>query len=179
VSNPIEWAEENVGLKATWDETQVEQGVLDDLASRLDNATDEKRTLGDKIKIRETDLLIEERGKHPDQSQAWLDRHMIEAKHLDPELVVLRADHQAASSTLSGLDYDWEVQKSKMRILQSRMIQQGGYMNFLAASKIGSVLTWGVGQLPPIISAAAQTLKNTQTQSETQGDPEPTGNTAG
>ncbi len=170
MSDPIKWAEENVGLQATWDETQVEQGVLDDLASRLDNATDEKRTLGDRMKDRETQLLIEERGKHPDQSQAWLDRHMIEAKYKDPELIVLRADHQAASSTLSGLEYDWEVQKSKMRILQTRMIQQGGYMNFLAASKIGSVLTWSVGQLPPIVSAAMQTLNNAKTQLETQGD---------
>jgi hypothetical protein len=178
VSNAIDWVEENLGLTALEKECDTEQDVLDDLASRLDNATDEKRTLGDKIKDRETQLLIEERGKHPDQSQAWLDRHMIEAKYKDPELIVLRADHQAASSILSGLEYDWEVQKSKVRKLSNRMIQNGGYLNFLAAAKLGEIATALVQVAPSLISAAAQTLK-TQSVTETQGDSKPTGNAAG
>lgn len=179
MSNAIDWAEENLGLTALRDECDTEQDVLDDLASRLDNATDEKRVIGDKIKDRETQLLIEERGKHPDQSQAWLDRHMVEAKYKDPELVVLRQDYQAASSTLSGLEYDWDVQKSKVRILANRQVQLGGYLNFLAAAKVGEIASALVQALPPLISAAAQTLKTQQTQSENNSDPEPSGHTAG
>lgn len=167
MSNAIDWAEENLGLTALKDECDTEQSVLDDLASRLDKATDDKRVFGDKIKDRETQLLIEERGKHPDQSQAWLDRHMVEAKYKDSELVVLRQELQAASSIVSGLEYDWEVQKSKVRILSNRLIQQSGYLNFLAAAKMGEIATAFLSALPPIISAAATTLKTQQTQ-ETQ-----------
>lgn len=169
MSNAIDWAEDTLGLSALQTECDTEQGVLDDLASHLDNASDEKRTLADKIEDRKTELLIEARGKHPDESQAWMDRHMRVVTHNDPELIAYRKDYQAASSTLSGLEYDWEVQKSKLRILEKKMVQNGGFLNFLAAAKIGEISS----SLEEIITAATrtlQTLQTTRTQSETQGD---------
>lgn len=175
----IDWAEESLGLTKTWEESQIEHGVLDDLASHLDNASDSKRVIGDKIKDREGELLIEERGKHADQSATWLDKHMATAKYKDPNLVILRQEYQAASSTLSGLEYDWEVQKRKLSLLEARMVRDGGYLNFLAAAKVGEVASALAQLAPKIVTAAAQTLKTTQTQQETQGDGQSSGNTAG
>lgn len=166
----IDWAEETLRLTATLEESKVEHDVLDDLASHLDNASDTKRTLADKIEERKTELLIEARGKHPEESQAWMDRHMRMVMHNDPEMIAYKKDHQAASSILSGLEYDWKVQERKLSLIEARMIRDGGYLNFLAAAKFGEIATAVAKIAPQIVSATAQTLKAMKTLQETQGD---------
>lgn len=141
MTNAVDWAESSLGLSQLWKEIQTAQSNLDDLATHLDKAQDDKRMLAEAVTDREADLYLEERAKHAEQSATWLDKHMVAQKRKDPKLITLRRDYIAAQSTLSGLEYDWEVQKSQVKILTARMVQLGGYLNFLAAAKQAETLT--------------------------------------
>lgn len=137
----VEYAEQTLKVHALWDEAQKAQADLDNLASELDKAQDQKRALAEKILDRETELLEEEQGKHEKQSATWLKEHMVVQKRKDPVLKDLREKHFAEASTLSGLEYDWDVKKTQCRLLEARLLQMGGYLNFLAAAKQAENIT--------------------------------------
>lgn len=141
MSNAVEWAEKNLGVNSVYAEALLLQEQLDDLANHLDKAQDVIREVNERIANRETDLYLHERSTHADQSATWLKEHVKHAERKDDTLTALRAELIAAQSNKSGFDYDWEVLRSQLRILEARMIQMGGYLNFLAVAKQAELTT--------------------------------------
>lgn len=137
-SNPVTYAEQELGVHKVYEDALAAQVELDALAASLDEANDSRRYLLDMIADREVELLDDERAKHASQSATWLKEHMKSAERKDAKLTELRGKMMEIDSTRQGLDYDYEVCKSKLRLLEARMNQLGGYLNYLAAVKQAS-----------------------------------------
>ena len=137
----VEYAEQKLGVHAVYEEAIKLQEQLDDMATHLDKAQDTIREVSGKILDRETDVYLEERSRHAEQSATWLKEHVKHTERKDPELIRLRAELEAAQSNKSGLEYDWEVLKSQLRILEARMHELGGYLHFLAVAKQAELYT--------------------------------------
>lgn len=141
VSKALQYAETNLGVHACYQAAKDAHEALDDILNALDKAQDNRRILVDDIADREAELLIEERGKHPDQSATWLDQHMKQVKRKDEKLRDLRSMMNEAQARISGLEYDVDIQKHRIKIETARMEELGGYLHYLAAIKQAETLT--------------------------------------
>lgn len=135
----LQYAEEHLGVHKVFDEANDLDAQLNDYLTALDKAQDDRRELDEKIADHEMSLLIEERGKHPDHSEAAFGRHLKEVYHKDQELKQLRSTRNAKAGECTGLELDIEYTKSRVRTMQSRMVELGGYFQYLAAVKLGAI----------------------------------------
>lgn len=134
--NPaLEYAEKNLGVHKVHDEAEALLAELNDAMNALDSAVDERRSLDEAISNYEMDLLIEERGKHPDHSEAAFQRHLKEVIHKDQTMQSLKSKRNAKSGEASGLELDIEHLKYRLKVKNARMHELGGYFQYLAAVK--------------------------------------------
>lgn len=131
----LDYAENRLGVHTVYEEAQESLAKLDETLTQLDSAIDKRRTLDDRIADREMDLLIEERGKHPDHSEAAFARHLKEVQHKDTTLRQLKADRNAAAGEVSGLELDVKFIENRLKVETGRLNELGGYFQFLAAVK--------------------------------------------
>ena len=156
----LQYAEQKLGVHKVYEDAQEALAGLDDMLASLDVALDNRRASDDDIMAREMDLTIQERGKHPDHSEAALARHIKEVHHKDETLRDLRYKRRNQHATVSGLELDIEHRKYKIKVLVARMEQLGGYFNFLAAVKNA--------EPQPVQYAEASTSSTTATGGETE-----------
>lgn len=131
----LAYAEDTLGVHHVWDEAQ---GVVIDLNEELDGldkAQDARRALDQKIEDREMDLLIEERGKHPDHSEAAFARHLKEVLHKDETLKKLKSDRNEQAGIVTGHEIEIKYLNARVTILSARMHELGGYFQYLAVTK--------------------------------------------
>lgn len=131
----LAYAEVQLGVHKIYEEGLQLSSQLDETLTALDKAQDERRDLDQKIEELEMDLLVEERGKHPDHSEAAFSRHLKEVYHKSSELRMLRFKRNAKAGECSGLELDMEFTKARIRLCSARMEQLGGYLTYLAAIK--------------------------------------------
>ena len=131
----LAYAENELGVHQVYKEAQEASLALDELMSDLDKAQDLRRTLDAKIEDMEMDLLIEERSKHPDHSEAAFSRHLKEVQHKNQPLKDLKSQRNAAAGEVSGLELDITYTKARITLLSARMTELGGYLNYLAVVK--------------------------------------------
>lgn len=137
----LAYAETTLGVHTVFEEANVLDGQLNELLTALDKAQDERRALDESINEAEMDLLIAERGKHPDHSEAAFGRHLKEVVHKDQPLKLLRLKRGMKAGECSGLELDIEYTKSRIRTMQARMVELGGYLQYLAACKLAEQTT--------------------------------------
>lgn len=134
--NPaLDYAENYLGVHKVHDEAESVLAELNDALEDLDTAIDARRSLDDLINDREMILLIEERGKAAEISQAAMDRRLKEVYHKDETLRRLRVERSTKASVVSGLELDIEHIKYRLKVKVARMEELGGYFQFLAALK--------------------------------------------
>lgn len=133
MTTPVEYAETKLGVHTVYAEALEAQADLDNLATELDTAQDNRRKLAEQIADREAALQGEMWSAHATESATWLKEHMSQFKREDVALKALRELLLNEQSTVAGLEYDMTVKQSQVRILSARMDQQGGYLNYLAA----------------------------------------------
>lgn len=134
--NPaLEYAENTLGVHRVQEEADALLAELDSAMSELDEAIDARRTLDEKISDAEMDILIAERGKHADMSQAGMDRHLKEVYHKDESLRRLRMERNAKAGLATGLELDIEYTKYRLKVKVARMEELGGYFRYLASVK--------------------------------------------
>ena len=131
----IDYAETVVGVHTVWQEAQQCQERLDTATNTAVGAQAKRRFLDEQIENREMDLLIEERGKHPDHTEAAFTRHLKVVQHSDEELKRLKAERSAVAMAAIGADSAVDHERAVLRMLSARMEQQGGYFAYLAACK--------------------------------------------
>jgi chromosome segregation ATPase len=144
VSSPhpgLAYAEVQLGVHSVYAEAQDLLRQYDELITRLDKAIDDKRILEDKINDRHMDISMDERGKHPDHSEAAMSRHLKELFHQDATLKQLRQQHTAAAADLSGTELEMKLTEAQLRVVTARLTQMGGYFQYLAAIKLGEIET--------------------------------------
>lgn len=134
--NPaLEYAEKYLGVHKVQEEAERLLDELNASLDALDAAQDARRELDEKISDHEMDILISERGKHPDHSEAAMSRHLKEIHHKDLKLRRLRHERNAKSGEASGLELDIEYTKYRLKVKVARMEELGGYFQYLAAVK--------------------------------------------
>lgn len=135
----LAYAEQTLGVHSVYEEAQRLAEQLDQSLSALDKAQDERRELDEKIADFEMDLLMEERSKHPDHSEAAFARHLKEVHHKSEPLKLLRSQRNAKAGECSGHELDIKFIETQVRIATSRMVELGGYFQYLAAVKLGAI----------------------------------------
>jgi hypothetical protein len=138
-SPSLTYAEETLGVHQVYEEALALNTALDELLTAKDKALDEKRNLEDEVADRKINILIEERGKHPDESQAAMDRHLKEVYHKDEELKRLQLLANAKAAEVSGIDLDIEYNRARRAVAVARMNELGGYFQFLAVTKLAQI----------------------------------------
>lgn len=131
----LAYAEDQLGVHHVYEEAQGVQSDLDEALSALDKAQDARRELDHKIEDYEMDILVKERGKHPDHSEAAFQRHLKEVLHKDEHLKRLKSERNAKAGECTGIDLDISYLKARVTILSARMIELGGYFQYLAVTK--------------------------------------------
>jgi hypothetical protein len=135
VNRALDYAENHLGVHRVHEEAETLLAELDEAMNALDSAIDARRTLDEQIDDRHMLLLIEERGKAADISQAAMDRRLKEVYHKDEELKRLRMQRNAKAGEASGLELDIEHTKYRLKVKVARMEELGGYFQYLAAVK--------------------------------------------
>lgn len=135
MNRALDYAENHLGVHRVHDEAESLLAELDEAMSALDSAIDARRTLDERIEDRQMQLLIEERGKAADISQAAMDRRLKEVYHKDETLRRLRMERNAKAGEASGLELDIEYTKYRLKVKVARMEELGGYFQYLAAVK--------------------------------------------
>lgn len=147
--NPaLDYAENTLGVHKVQHEANELLVQLDETLTALDAAIDARRNLDDQIEDRQMVLLIEERGKHMDMSQAGMDRHLKEVYHKDEILKRLQSERNAKAGEASGLELDAKYQENALKIKAARMEELGGYFHFLAVTKLAEIQTLPPSQNP-------------------------------
>jgi hypothetical protein len=131
----LDYAERVLGVHKVYEEANALLVALDGCCTSLDEAIDARRALDDKISDYEMDILIAERGKHADMSQAGMDRHLKEVYHKDETLKRLRMERNAKAGEASGLELDQKFIEWQLKVKVGRMEELGGYFHFLAVTK--------------------------------------------
>jgi len=155
VTHPALAYAESLGIHAVYDEALAFEAELDETLTALDKAQDERRSLDEQIDSREMDLLISERGKHPDHSEAAFSRHLKEVHHKDETLKMLKLKRNMKAGEVSGHELDKEFLKARIHVRASRLVSLGGYFEYLAAVK-------NAEPPPVLVQVAEQTTQPTQ-----------------
>lgn len=134
----IQYAED-LGLHEVYERGQKARELIDQSMSTLSESRDERRALDEKISYREMDIQIEARVAHPDHSLAAWERDTKTAQHLDTELRDLKRRHRELTDQIEGIEYDLKVLDTDIRLCSARMVELGGYFEYLASAKRAEV----------------------------------------
>jgi hypothetical protein len=135
VNKGLTYAETTLGVHTCYESANAAHSELDEIVTNLDKAQDQRRMLVESIADREAELLNEEWAKHPDMAASRMDQHIRIAKRKDTFLSELRNQLNAVHAEINGLEYDADIQKHRLKIETARMVELGGYLNYLAAIK--------------------------------------------
>lgn len=131
----LQYAESDLGVHKVYQDADALAGRLDDAHEDLVKVIAERRDLDEKIEDRQMEILIVERGKASDLSQAAMDRRLKEKYHTDAKLIDLRTQRNVASSKASALELEADTLKYRIKVKVARMEELAGYFQYLAALK--------------------------------------------
>jgi hypothetical protein len=134
-SRALKYAEDTLGVHVVHDSAVAARDALDKVLTELGQARDARRSLSEQVADREIELLMSERGKHPEMSAAAMDKHLKVAYHVDEQLRHVRGLLRAKTEEIEGLEYDVQMYEHDIKIAVARMHELGGYMVYLAAVK--------------------------------------------
>lgn len=136
MSHPaLQYAESTLGVHEIYQEGRTALEALQNATNNLVGSQAKRRWLDDQIENREMDLLIDERGRHPDHSEAAFQRHLKEVYHTDDDLRSMREERAALAAVIFAAEAAVDSCKQTIKFTSARMEELGGYLNYLAAVK--------------------------------------------
>lgn len=131
----LAYAENELGVHHAYTAAQNAREQLDEALSALSDARDKQRDLRLRLEDAEMDVAIDERGKHPEMSQAQMDKHLKMSLFKNDLVRELREQVAKVTGDVEGLEFDKTVHEADIRIAVARMQELGGYLQYLAAIK--------------------------------------------
>lgn len=135
MANPIQYAEDTLGVHAVWTETQARLETHKQL-------TDERASLLGELRVnrtfqadREAVIVAEVVGEYSELSDTARNRIVKTKVHDDAEHRRLRSEERALQSRLDLVDGSLTHHERGIGALSSRMVELGGLLNFYAAAK--------------------------------------------
>jgi hypothetical protein len=131
----LKYAEESLGVHSVYEDLVSARARLEDALKRLTYARDLKR--GQESVMMEAKMLLisDERGKHPEHSEAALDRHTKSLLATDTGMKEHARQQRNFENMVDTADADVETAKADIRIGSARLEELGGYFQYLAALK--------------------------------------------
>jgi hypothetical protein len=134
----LEYAEDQLGVHRVFDITTELAVELDTKLGELDKAQDAKRLLADEYADREVELISEMRGVHSSMSDTRFKSEFKRWEWTDEKLREIRSRQATVLADIQGLEYDLEVVRTRIKVGTARMVELGGYLQYLAAVKLGT-----------------------------------------
>lgn len=131
----LKYAEESLGVHAVYEDLVAARARLEESLKRLTYARDLKRGHQAVMAEAEMQLISDERGKHPEHSQAALDRHVKILLATDDGMKEHARQQRTFDNMVDSADSDVEIAKADIRIGAARLDELGGYFQYLAALK--------------------------------------------
>lgn len=131
----LAYAENELKVHTVYQEALEARGKLDKTLTDLGEVRDKKRDVEARLSDAELEIASDERGKHPDMSQAQMDKHLKVALHNSTEVRELREQLIQVVNDADGLEFDKAMHETDIKIAVARLTELGGYLNYLAAIK--------------------------------------------
>lgn len=131
----IAYAESYLGVHSVYSDALQARDRLDEALTLLATYKDRRRALEQQLQDLEIEITSDEVGKHPQMSQAALDRHLKLEIPQNPEVRRIKSDLVDAISTIEGLEFDIRIAEADVKIAVGRMTELGGYLHYLAEIK--------------------------------------------
>lgn len=131
----IKYAEEKLKVHSVYDNAIKARNNLDECLDRLAEKRDKKRDLEERLKDLEMLIASEERGKHPDMSNAGMEAHLKIARNNNNDWREARERIIKTTSDIEGLEYDKVLFETDIKLAVARMNELGGLLNFFASIK--------------------------------------------
>lgn len=131
----LTYAEQNLGVHRAHEQAIEARDRLDTILDELSKARDRKRVLEYARDDREQEVLADEWLKHPDMAVTKMPSHFKTALHKDAGWREIRTTLAAVLSEVDGLECDQKIAEADIRIAASRLVELGGYLQYLAAVK--------------------------------------------
>jgi hypothetical protein len=139
-SNPVAYAEDTLGVHEILAGVIATREKLDkEILTTWANARDAKRKAESDLEDREMELVIAERGKHPEMSETAFRGHLKEVLFKDDGWRRIREHIRRLADDIDGAEVDRKLAERDIEIGCARMIELGGYLNYLAAAKNASI----------------------------------------
>jgi hypothetical protein len=137
----LDYAQRNLEVNKVYAEAQEAREELVRDQAKLAQGREIKRDLEFRLRDREMEITSDERGKHPEMSQAAMDRHLKTAFHADDSYRELKEQLDRAGLAVWQVEQDIDLDHADIRIATARLTELGGYLNYLAALKQHETLT--------------------------------------
>lgn len=134
-SKALAYAENTLGVHTVYQQALDNRTELDKVLTELSEQRDIRRGLEQLQADAEMEVVIEQRGKHPDMAVTRWDKHIKEAFQQNDVVRTVRQNLAAATSTIEGLEYDRTMLETDIKIAIGRMNELGGYFHYLAEVK--------------------------------------------
>ena len=131
----LKYAEEELGVHAIFKETVDLVEELEGLRLKLDKAQAERRGIEASMRWREVELIQAKRSAHPSMSDTRFKSEFRIWETEDPDLAGFRLQLEDIRFDCDSLESQVEVVRAKIKAGSARMVELGGYLNYLAAVK--------------------------------------------
>lgn len=141
MANPaVAYAEDTLGVHEILEGVIAAREKLDkEILTTWANTRDAKRKAESDLEDREMTVIIEERGKNPDISETAFRGHLKEVLFKDSEWRRIRDHIRSLADDIDGAEVDRKLAERDIEIGCARMVQLGGYFNYLASAKNASI----------------------------------------
>jgi hypothetical protein len=140
MTNAVTYAEVELGVHEAYNEalrTLNESRVYGDT---IVNYRDKIREIEARIAYREVQIMDDEWTKHPEMAVTRMDKHVKAAQLKDEELQELHSSLRTIKRMLDESELAKAGFEGMVRIESARMIELGGYLQYLAAAKTAQLV---------------------------------------
>ena len=133
--NPVQYAEDDLGVHAVYADAREAQEALDAALDKYSQCASVIRSVHDSIDQRKFELASQIRAEKHDISQNALDRALKESERSDEQLIALRSQLLEKQDEQEVAHAVIEKNKYRLRVLSARMTELGGMLAYLASAK--------------------------------------------
>lgn len=129
---------EGLGLNSVYEESVAKSRALEAKNTELAALRSEKRRLEAFRADIEMEVAEDERGKHPDMSQAQMDKHLRIKYSNNSDIRETRDELSSLAGEIDFVEFQIEQLHTDIKIAVARLHELGGYFQFMAVIKQSS-----------------------------------------
>ena len=130
---------ESLGLNTVYEGAVSSRTALEDKYMTLNNLRNRRRTVEAFRLDCEMVVIESERSKHPEMSQAQMDKHLKVAFSNHSDIREANEELMMLAGQIELTEHEVELLKTDIKIATSRLEELGGYLQFMAVLKQSEV----------------------------------------